>query len=272
MGLYKRLLESCGEDGLYHLSTWMCPAHRSRTITRIRSRLANGERCIVVSTQLIEAGVDVDFPVVFRALTGMDSIAQAAGRCNREGKQDRGTVFIFCLPDLPPPGALRDTAMVTQSLMRLHQHDLLDRNALRDYFRAYYWKNEKSWDSLGIMLQHLDVTKGEVNFSTIGREFRMIHEATIPIVVPYDEDAKRMLKRLRSSTPESQPLSRSERRLLDRFTVSLFLQHAQPGIGKDFQYLYGDQYLVLENRNLYDKEMGIDLSRLNIFDPGDLIA
>jgi CRISPR-associated endonuclease/helicase Cas3 len=73
----------------------MCPEHRSNRIAEVRMQLNSGESCVVISTQLIEAGVDLDFPVVYRALAGLDSIAQAAGRCNREGRSERGQVYVF---------------------------------------------------------------------------------------------------------------------------------------------------------------------------------
>jgi len=80
--LYERLE---GEDGCFHLSALMCPRHRSERLDVIRQALTRGQRCVVVSTSLVEAGVDVDFPVVYRAEAGLDQLAQAAGRCNREG-------------------------------------------------------------------------------------------------------------------------------------------------------------------------------------------
>lgn len=86
--------ECTANHGFFHLSASMTPAHRSQTLDSIRLRLKNGERCVVVSTQLVEAGVDVDFPVVYRELAGVDSLIQAAGRCNREGKSDCGMVFV----------------------------------------------------------------------------------------------------------------------------------------------------------------------------------
>ncbi len=82
-------------DGCFHLSTNMYPNHRKKIISEVKDRLKNGEECRVVSTQLIEAGVDIDFPVVFRCISGIDSIVQAAGRCNREGRRENSTVYVF---------------------------------------------------------------------------------------------------------------------------------------------------------------------------------
>ena len=98
-------------EGCYHLSALMCPEHRTTTLNKIRSALLDGRPCRVISTQLIEAGVDIDFPIVFRSAAGIDSIAQAAGRCNREGKiSEGGRVFVFSPEDGLPPGYFRQAA------------------------------------------------------------------------------------------------------------------------------------------------------------------
>ena len=95
-----------------HLSALMCGAHRSQKIEAIKRRLKAGIPTRVISTQLVEAGVDVDFPVVFRALAGLDSIAQAAGRCNREGRLQQGIVYVFTPPSKIPAGHLRQAAEI----------------------------------------------------------------------------------------------------------------------------------------------------------------
>ena len=112
-------------EGHFHLSTMMCAAHRSETISKIKLRLALGgqEICRVVSTQLVESGVDLDFPVVYRAEAGLDSIAQAAGRCNREGRSeekwgiDRGDVYVFEGERKPPLGQLRRAADIAKQVL-----------------------------------------------------------------------------------------------------------------------------------------------------------
>ena len=88
----------------------MCPAHRSEVLNRIRAVLESELPCLLISTQLIEAGVDIDFPVLYRALAGLDSIVQAAGRCNREGRAVEGSVYVFRAPT-PPPQACFDAAL-----------------------------------------------------------------------------------------------------------------------------------------------------------------
>ena len=118
-----RLLQSGEDRGLFHLSGRMCAQHRSDVIAKIRKSLieyekGNLETIRVVSTQLVEAGVDLDFPVVYRAIAGLDSIAQAAGRCNREGKLEEGQVYVFMPPTGLPMGFLRQAASECQVLWK----------------------------------------------------------------------------------------------------------------------------------------------------------
>ena len=111
LGLTAKHLESLTRDSsVHHLSALMCPAHRSRTLGEIKETLNRGAPCRVVSTQLVEAGVDVDFPLVYRALGGLDSIVQAAGRCNREGRMDLGNMIVFRAHSAPPRGTPRANA------------------------------------------------------------------------------------------------------------------------------------------------------------------
>ena len=118
-------------EGTFHLSALMCGAHRSKKIAEIKQSQKDGLATRVISTQLVEAGVDVDFPVVYRALAGLDSVAQAAGRCNREGLQDKGDVYIFAPPSKIPAGHLRQAAEIGRRLLERAGHDPLSRNSLR---------------------------------------------------------------------------------------------------------------------------------------------
>lgn len=146
-------LHNANAEGVFHLSALMCAAHRSEVLSKIRSTLTSRARCRVVSTQLVEAGVDIDFPVVYRALAGIDSIAQAAGRCNREGKLETiGQVNVFTPENGLPPGQLRQTAQIAESTIRRFSDDILSLAAIEDYFRNYYWiKGTDGLDADGIL-------------------------------------------------------------------------------------------------------------------------
>ena len=133
-------------EGTIHLSALMCAEERSDVIADIKDRLRNGESVRVISTQLVECGVDIDFPVVFRALAGMDSVAQSAGRCNREGKLKCGTVYLFNPPTNVPSGLLRKGVDVTKELLEFHDYNLsLTPDLYKEYFSRFY-KKVRSFD------------------------------------------------------------------------------------------------------------------------------
>ena len=131
-----------GVPGAAHLSTLMVPAHRRAVLAELRARLRNGMPVRLVSTSLIEAGVDVDFPLVLRAAAGIDSVAQAAGRCNREGKLDGlGQVEVF-QSEHPAPPAVEQFAVIGRQVLAEWHEDPIGEDAVASYFR-------RLWDAYG---------------------------------------------------------------------------------------------------------------------------
>lgn len=212
-------------EGTLHLSALMCGEHRSQIIQQIKARLMNGIPTRVVSTQLVEAGVDVDFPVVYRALAGLDSIAQAAGRCNREGKMERGEVIVF----VPPPGKLPDMVKkgVNTTISVLHgiAHDPLTRTLFARYFEHFYYACVLDKHQIGIELKmdgSLD-RQLAVNFRTAADKFKLIQdEDSAPVIVRYcgecgrDNSVSVLLKTLKTEGPK-----RWLMRKLQRYTVTV---------------------------------------------------
>lgn len=172
-------------EGAVHLSARMCPAHRFRVIRDIKTALKGRKKPLrVVSTQLVEAGVDIDFPVVYRALAGIDSIAQAAGRCNREGNLPEGRVVVFVPPTDPPPGLLRRGAEAAVRVLGQGKADGISRAHHAPYFKHYYAKTNP--DSRGITnLLTQDAGECMIQFRTAARRFRFIQNDTVPVIVNY---------------------------------------------------------------------------------------
>lgn len=218
----KRLCVELDEDkdSTIHLSTLMCPAHRKATLKTIRERLEKGQSCRVVSTQLIEAGVDIDFPVVFRALAGADSIAQAAGRCNREGRLDHpGRVFVFRLEDGEPPGLIKQGAQIAERLVGRFGNELLSPVAVEEYFRELYWLQDKELDKLKIGRRLSEGIRPlpKLPFRDIGREFQLIEKNSESVIIPWNKKAVKMLDNLRTGFYDYRLL-----RGLQAYTVSVY--------------------------------------------------
>lgn len=238
-------------ESLFHLSTMMCGAHRAEIIKIIRERLARNLPCRVISTQLIEAGVDVDFPVVYRALTGVDSIAQAAGRCNREGKLSKGEVFVFKPSDVKLRGLLESTANSTSELLP-ELEDLLALDAIERYFELHYWKQSTLWDKRDVLGQFKDPIDQVYQFRTAAALFRMIEDAAQSVIVPWGKTGKQLVDRLM----EDAPPDRAVRRRLQRYTVPLYENIFKALVGKDIEIRH-EAYPVLTNSIIYDEQMGL---------------
>lgn len=205
-------------EGTFHLSALMCGQHRSEVIERIKQKLKKKEPVRVISTQLVEAGVDFDFPVVYRALAGLDSIAQAAGRCNREGKlAEPGKVIVFNAPKKAPLGILRKAADTTYGIFTSQPQDPLDNNLFENYFSELYWK-ANSLDSKEIVnLLNPDRQECGIYFRTAAQRFRIIDDSKQKtIIVRYGENGK-LIDLLKSKGPE-----RGLMRKLQRYMVNVY--------------------------------------------------
>lgn len=204
-------------EGTLHLSALMCGQHRSRVIGDIKQRLKERVPTRVVSTQLVEAGVDMDFPVVYRAWTGLDSVVQAAGRCNREGRlNELGTVRVFVPPKPSRPGLLRKGEDTAKELLGVPGFNLGNPHAFEDYFRSFYGKVNDTGQQILTDLQP-DSEQLAVKFRTVGDHFRLIKdEDQRPIFVHYDATAEELIKELRFGG-----LKRDTLRRLQRYTVNL---------------------------------------------------
>lgn len=188
------------EEGVFHLSTNMYPLHRRRVLDTIRVRLKEKKTCRVVSTSLVEAGVDLDFPVVFRAMAGLDSIAQAAGRCNREGKMDGlGRVFVF-EPEKTPrlPWLKRCVSRGGETLRSMPDVDPLGIEMTRRYFELLYDVQELDKKQIMRLLNPAKL-KEELffPFREAARAFRFIEEETIGVVVAIEPEAQKLVRTLR---------------------------------------------------------------------------
>ena len=183
-------LKKMNVPGLVHLSTNMCPAHRRAVLARVRQRLEKGEPCRLVSTQCVEAGVDLDFPAVFRALAPLEAIAQAAGRCNRAGRMagpGRVTVFIpedhdrYAYPD----GGYQQAAAVVEVMLREHggRLDIDDPQTFREYYRTLYDLSRP-----GERFKELTEAIRDLRFDETARRYRLIDKSTINVLTPYDRE------------------------------------------------------------------------------------
>lgn len=241
-------------EGSFHLSTLMYPAHRRSILEEIRRRLKDGMPCRVVSTSLIEAGVDVDFPAVFRELAGLDSILQAAGRCNREGKRraEDSIVTVFGgVSDTPPMlqaniGAARE--VLGQGVDPAHPA------TVRRYFQAYR-SLAADLDKQSVIPAFAEGVQGRLlPFRTVAEQFRLIDEATKTVFIPKGEGGGLVERWQRGER------SRELFRKLGQYGVSVYERQYQALMNAGCLMPLDDESAVLSDMALYDKATGLSSS------------
>ncbi|NQW03059.1 MAG: CRISPR-associated endonuclease Cas3'' [Acidobacteria bacterium] len=276
--LCEHLDQIAGDTEALHLTALMAPAHRSAVLGNLKKRLKSGHPVRCVATQLVEAGVDIDFPVVFRAMAGIDALAQAAGRCNREGRlSGLGQLFIFTAETEPPPGVLRTALSVTKVMRSAamaagRELDLFSPQTHADFFRRLYANVSMEGG------QNIQELRTERKFGEVAQAFRLIESGMVPVVIAL---------RVHGEAPLTEPVpgntaacaavdeivrhgvSRTRMRALQRFTVNLPRRVVESAAALR---LVDDTIHVLENPMAYDARFGLLPERLSNFEPEDFIV
>jgi CRISPR-associated endonuclease/helicase Cas3 len=285
------LFRSLDDPDALHLSASMCAAHRSDVVAEIRRRLDPrvDVPCRVISTQVIEAGVDVDFPAVFRAVAGLDSIAQAAGRCNREGRLSdeygrpclgRVMVFDYDAREYSTDTLIARGAAHFREIASDYVDDLLSPAAVEAYFRLHYWQqggdDGRGWDrgregaSVMACFAWDGKTGLHAQFRTAAEAYRLIDDAQTPILVPYGARGRDLIRELEGLPADPEPKRlRAFDRAAQRYVVGIY--------DRAFRTLYENQVLierhgryVLANDAAYDPRLGLTFEARG-FDPEALI-
>lgn len=247
------------EEGVFHLSTFMYPKHRKRLLKTIRERLAAGLPCRLIATSLVEAGVDFDFQTVYRELAGVDSVIQAAGRCNREGKRKREACFtnIFTLEKcegIHIPSALKLPIKVAEQIAEQYE-DIASLEAIESYFsRLYHFKGE-GLDAKNIIGQLEDGRKSLLfPFASVAKQFKLIENNTITILIDQEAEAQQIAERIRRGE-----CSRQLMRDAGQYCVNVYEEDFQKLNGAGRLEAIEMELFVLRNREQYTEEMGLEI-------------
>lgn len=265
-----RLIEILKEnniEGIFHLSTSLCPAHRESVLKEVRARLGEDDHrpCRLISTQCVEAGVDVDFPVVYRAFGPLDAIAQAAGRCNRNGRNpENGEVRVF-IPEPKPNGRIsypgetyRQAAEITKIILtatRTGEADIYN-NALFDrYYKTFY-------DLTGAtdILEELEDAFQRRDFRDAAAYYRLIENDSVNVLVPYED---KTYKELRDRMREERKLTREWIQKATPYSVSLFRPKQRDAVWNYLEPVYvnererSDEWFIYLEKKHYDDLLGL---------------
>jgi len=249
-------------EGVFHLSALMCAEHRSDVLDRVREALQENRECVLVSTQVVEAGVDVDFPVVLRTMAGIDSIAQAAGRCNREGRLESGDVQVF-ETDWRPPHAVAGAADDAREILPEHLEDPLSPAAVEAYFSLHYWQRSQQWDKNDVLRCFSMSGKHpfHADFRDAASRFRMIEDAQTPVLVPYGDGRTLIDELCRTERPDRAMLRR-----LQRYIVGVYQRDLDVMLDRHV-VLDHEGFFVLRNYDVYNLGVGLLLTSGSGFDP-----
>lgn len=241
-------------EGVFHLSTYMYPKHRKDVLETIRKRLTNKEKCIVISTSLIECGVDISFPLVLRAYSGLDSIAQASGRCNREGELPQGNVILF---DFEQELTSRDSSLQRRIAMAKNTYQKFEEKlfypeAIEDYFYNLYAYEDI--DASNIIREFKENKIPHFNFKTISEEFCFIKNNQKPVLVAPQAYKEKELFQKHLEQIKFSGINKNLRQYFQQYTVQIYEHELKALRENGSVYLEGDVYVSFLG---YDENMGL---------------
>jgi CRISPR-associated endonuclease/helicase Cas3 len=271
LALY-RAVTAAGLDGAVHMTTRQTAADRQLILAKIKQDLKDKVPCRLIATSLVEAGVDIDFPRVWRAEAGLDQIAQAGGRCNREDSRplEDSIVTIFRPTEAKPPSEIKGFIDAMGRMKDRYGDDPLSPDAMRDYFGEVYWHKgkdgldrirAKDLDGAETMIQVMNAFAlgsgaTRFNYRQVGEGFRLIESGMAPVIIARDEVPRRALDALRQGRLPPGAAARE----LQRFTVQVPPKARRKLIDNQhvrFVEGYGDQFAELVTARLYDSEIGL---------------
>lgn len=261
------ILEEAVSESVFCLTSDLCPAHRSHVLEIVKERLAEGKNCYLVATQCIEAGVDLDFPLIYRVLAPLESIIQAAGRCNRNGDDPDGRVVVF-LPDeerLYPPGTYYQRAAVcVKTLASRHPVDCSDLRHIEEYYEILYSNAEGDKEKLKRAIQERDYEK-------VKEEYKLIESKGVQVIVPW-EDKMELFLSVREEY-EKTGLTRELMKRVRPLTVSSLAENQVKECCIPLLFrTYGKEsevrtdWFLLGNRECYHEKLGLNFGALETFD------
>lgn len=252
----QELYQGLEEEGRFCLTTLLCPADRKRLLEEIRQRLTDGMPCRVVSTSLIEAGVDVDFPAVWREEAGLNSILQTAGRCNREGKRatEDSKVTIFSLESQTVPAMIQQNVDATRSVFSRFD-DPAEPAAIESYFQFFLTlKGNAALDSQNVLEAFHHGMQGVLfPFSSVAEKFHLIENQTVTIYLPVGEGAE-LVNQLKLGYA-----TRSLYHRLGQYSVNVYPDHLKNLLDAGAAEPVGDGNYILTDTTLYDNLTGLSL-------------
>ena len=251
----QRLYQKMKGEGVFHLSTAMYPKHRRRVLDKIRQLVKDGEKCILISTSLVEAGEDLDFCTVYRQLAGVDSMIQAAGRCNREGKRAAQDSFAYLFQFEEKEYVPGQQLQIDVSKMLLSEgEDISSLHGIEKYFEALYHFRGESLDKKKIFEEFKDK---RYNFAKAAKEFKLIEENTLTVFISREEEAEELLWQIKH-----QGYTKSGMRKAGQYCIQLYENDIEKlrGAGMLRQVPGGiENFYELVDSGQYSEEMGLDL-------------
>lgn len=260
----RRLFDAVAEEpGSYHLSTFMYARHRSQVLAEIQSRLKENKPCRLISTSILDSGVNVSFPTVLRAEAGLDSIAQAAGRCNRENEWDpsRSEVLIFrpTSPNTEAPWDVKRAAATFRLVQRGRESDLLSLEALASYFQEVYWSRGNGLDKKGILTLLRESRLDALPMDTLAGLFKMMPTDMRQVIVPFDASGNEVseITSILDATSYAPEAARKFQPYVVQVPENAYDALRKVGAIRNLASGFGEQFVRLTEARFYNARFGV---------------